>query len=138
MKQLAVAMTAALIAGLSVPAGADPAVTITLPANAKAAATAPLTYVVTNRSRNAIMLSTSGGCGSYQMPMKPGAHLAASCKVTDAKSTIAATTYPAKQMLCAAHINRLNGINQTTFDPTSACTAQQGLNHIEIVVSSKR
>jgi hypothetical protein len=137
MKHLNAAV-AALIIGISVPASAEPTITITQPGNAKAAATTPLTYGVTNSSRGLIMLSTSGGCGSYQRPMKPAVHLVASCAVTDGKSTIAALTYPAKQMLCAAHISRQGGINYTTFDDTTACHAQQGLNHIEIVVAPHR
>jgi hypothetical protein len=82
-----------------------------------------------------IVLSTSGGCGSYQRQMKPTVHLVASCAVTDGKSTIAALTFPAKQMICAAHINRQGGINNIMFDDTTACRAQQSLNHIEIVVA---
>jgi hypothetical protein len=81
------------------------------------------------------MLATSGGCGTYPRPMKPAARLFASCAVTDAKSTIAAMTYPAKQLLCAAHINRQGGINYTTFEGTTACSEHESLNHIEIVVA---
>ena len=136
MKHLAATIAVALTLGINAPAWADPTITITQPGNAKAAATAPLTYVVTNGSHDTIMLSTSGGCGSYQMPMKPAAHLSASCRATDGKSTIAATSYPAKQMLCAAHIDRESGINQTTFDsPAQGCRGVQSLNHIEIVVA---
>jgi hypothetical protein len=137
LKHVAAAITA-LIIGMSAPAAADPTITITQPANAKAAAAAPLTYAVINSSRSSIMLSTSGGCGFYQMPIKSAARLAASCKAADGKSTIAATTYPAKQMICAAHINRQGGINYTTFDTTPKCHAQQSLNHIEIVVAPPR
>lgn len=117
------------------PASSEPTITITQPGNAKAAAAALLTYAVTNSSRGSITLSTSGGCGSYQRQMKPAVRLVASCAVTDGKSTIAAMTYPAKQMICAAHINRQGGINYTTFDDATACHAQQSLNHIEIVVA---
>lgn len=81
------------------------------------------------------MLSTSGGCGSYQRPMKPAARLFASCAVTDGASTIASLTYPAKQKLCVAHINRQHGIDYTAFEGTNACREQQSLNHIEIVVA---
>jgi hypothetical protein len=135
MKHLAAAITVGLIIGTSAPALPQPTVTITQPANAKAAADAPLTYVMTNTSRGTIMLSTSGSCGSYQRPMKPAARLAANCAVADGKSTIAATTYPAKQMICAVHINRQGGINYITVDPTTACHQRESLNHIEIVVA---
>jgi hypothetical protein len=67
--------------------------------------------------------------------MKPAVRLVASCAVTDGKSTIAAMTYPAKQMLCAAHINRQGGINYTTFEDTTNCREHLSLNHIEIVVA---
>jgi hypothetical protein len=138
MKHLAAAIAVALIVGISAPASAQPTITITQPGNAKSAATAPLTYLVTNSSRSSIMLSTSGGCGAFQRPMKPAARLAATCAVTDGKSTIAATTYPAKKMLCAAHITRQGGINYTTFDASTGCRANQSLNHIEIVVTPHR
>jgi hypothetical protein len=134
MKNLAVAVAVLLIAGISAPALADPTISITQPGNTKAAASAPLTYAIVNSSRSSVMLSTSGGCGSNQRPMKSAARLSLSCTATDGKSTIAVTTYPAKQMLCAAHITRQGGINYTTFDTTAACREQQSLNHIEIVV----
>ncbi len=135
MKNLVAAVAGMLVIGISMPASSDPTVTITQPGNAKAAADAPLTYAVINASRSSIMLSTSGGCGSAQRPMKPAARISASCAKTDEKSTIAATTYPAKRMLCAAHITRQGGINYTTFDATPTCREQQSLNHIEIVVA---
>ena len=138
MKNLAAAVAALLIIGISMPASADPTISITQPGNARAAAIAPLTYAVINSSHGSIMLSTSGGCGSNQRPIKPGTRFSASCPATDGKSTIAATTYPAKHMLCAAHINRQGGINYTTFDPTTTCREQQSLNHIEIVVAPLR
>ena len=124
-----------LIAGISVPASSDPTISITQPGNARAAALAPLTYAVINSSHSAIMLSTSGGCGSYQRPIKPAARFSASCTAADGKSTLAATTYPAKQMLCASHITRQGGINYTTFDAKSRCRERQSLNHIDIVVT---
>ena len=135
MKHLTAAVAAALIIGFSATASAQPTITITQPGNAKAAAAAPLTYAIINSSRSSIMLSTSGGCGSYQQPMKPSAHLSASCDAADGKSTIAATTYPAKQMLCAAHITRQGGINYTTFAGGTTCREQESLNHIQIVVA---
>jgi hypothetical protein len=135
MKHLTAAIAVALIMGISAPASPEPTISITQPGNAKAAAAAPLTYAVINSSRGSIMLSTSGGCGSYQRPMKPAVRLVASCAVTDGKSTIAAMTYPAKQMLCAAHINRQGGINYTTFEDTTNCREHLSLNHIEIVVA---
>jgi hypothetical protein len=135
MKQRTAAIAVALIIGISAPASSEPTISITQPGNTKAAAATPLTYAVINSSHVSIMLSTSGGCGSYQRPMKPAAHLFASCSASDGKSTIAAMTYPAKQTLCAARINRQNGTNYTTFDATPACRGVQTLNHIEIVVS---
>jgi hypothetical protein len=131
-----IAVSAALIIGMSVPASADPAATIIQPPNTKAAATAPLTYGVINASRLSIMLSTSGGCGFFQRPMKPAAHLYASCAVADGNSTIAATTYPAMQQICAAHVTRQNGINAITFEGSTTCRELQSLNHIEITVAS--
>jgi len=135
MKHLAAAIALALIVNFPVSGSADPTVTITQPGNGKAAAAAPLAYAVINSSSGSIMLSTSGLCGSYQRPMKPAARLYASCAVTDGKSTIAATSYPAKKMLCAAHIDRLHGINSVMFDGSATCHARASLNHIEIVVS---
>jgi hypothetical protein len=135
MKTLAAAMAAMLVVGIGLPASSDPTISITQPGNTKAAAATPLTYAVTNASHAAIMLSTSGGCGTYQRPMKPAARFAASCAVADGKSTIAVTTYPAKQMLCAAHITRQGGINYTTFDATATCRERQSLNRIEIMVA---
>jgi len=134
MKHLAAAIAVALIIGISAPASPDPTITITQPGTGKAAAATPLTYALINSSRATIMLSTSGGCGSYQRPMKPAARLYASCAATDRKSTIAAMTYPAKQMICAAHLNRQSGINSTTFEGSTACHERESLNHIEIVV----
>jgi hypothetical protein len=135
MKHVTAVIAAALIIGMSVPASPEPTISITQPGNAKAAASAPLTYAVINSSHGSIMLSTSGGCGSYQRPMKPAVRLNASCAATDGKSTIAAMTYPAKHMICATHINRQGGINYTTFSGTTACRGRQSLNHIEIVVT---
>jgi hypothetical protein len=136
MKNLAVATAIFLVAGIGVPAGADPTISITQPGNTKAAATTPLTYVIVNSSRRQIMLATSGACGSLHRPMKPAARFSASCAVTDGKSTIALTNYPVKRNLCAAHITRQSGINYTTFDSsTTLCREQQSLNHIEIVFS---
>jgi hypothetical protein len=135
MKHLTAAIAAALIIGTGVPASSDPTISITQPGNAKSAAVAPLTYVVINANSGSIMLSTSGGCGSHQRPMKPAARLSSSCAATDEKSTIALMTYPAKQLLCATHINRQGGINYTTFDDAGgACRVSQSLNHIEIAV----
>jgi hypothetical protein len=135
MKHLTAAIAAALLLASGVPASAQSTISITQPATGKAAAATPLAYAVTNGSRASIMLSTSGGCGSYQRPMKPAARLAATCAVADGKSTIAATTYPGKKMLCAAHITRQGGINYTTFAGSSTCSANQSLNRIEILVS---
>jgi hypothetical protein len=135
MKHLVAAIALVLTAGLAVPALADPTVSISQPGTSRAAATTPLTYAVINSSHGAIMLSTSGGCGSYQRPMKPAGHLYASCAPTDGKSTIAATTYPAKHTICAAHIDRRAGINYITLDSAIACREQESLNHIEIVVA---
>jgi hypothetical protein len=135
MKHLILVIAAALIVGMSVPASPEPTISITQPANAQSAAAAPLTYTVINSSRGPIMLSINGGCGSYQRPLKPSARFGASCAATDGKSTIAMMTYPAKQMLCANHVNRQNGINFTTFEGTTACHVRQSLNHIEIVVA---
>ena len=116
------AVAVALVVGIGFPASAAPA------------SPGALTYAVINTSRRSIMLSTSGGCGSYQRPMKPAARLYASCAATDGKSTIAAMTYPAKKPICAAHISRRGGINYTTFDGTATCRERQSLNHIEITV----
>ncbi len=135
MERFAAAAAVVLILGTGMPASSQPTITITQPGNARDAAAAPLTYAVINSSRSSIMLSTSGRCGSYQRPMKPAARLSASCAVTDGKSTIAATTYPGKQLLCAAHIDRQSGINYTTFDGATACHELESLNHIEIVVA---
>jgi hypothetical protein len=137
MKNLAAAVAVLLVIGISTPASPDPTISITQPGNAKAAANTPLTYVVINSSHAKILLSTSGECGSRQRVMKPAARISAGCAVTDGKSTIAAATYPAKKMLCAAHITRQGGINYTTFDATGTCREQQSLNHIEIVVAPR-
>jgi hypothetical protein len=135
MKHLTAVIVAALIIGIGAPASSDPSISITQPGNTKAAATSPLTYAVINSSRGSIMLSTSGGCGSHQRPIKPRARLSGSCAAIDGMSTIAATTYPAKKMLCATHINRQGGTNYTTFAGTSACRQAQSLNHIDIVIA---
>jgi hypothetical protein len=135
MKHLTALIVVALIIGISAPASSDPTISITQPGNTKAAATTPLTYAVINSSRGSIMLSTSGGCGAHQRPMKPAARVSGSCAAVDGKSTIAATTYPAKKMLCATHIDREGGTNYTTFAGASACRQAQSLNHIDIVIA---
>ena len=71
MKHPIAAIAATLIIGISVPASSEPTISITQPGNGKAAAAAPLTYAMINSSHGSIMLVTSGGCGSYQRPMKP-------------------------------------------------------------------
>ena len=138
MKHFAIACAVALIIGSGAAASAQSTISITQPGNGKAAASAPLTYGVTNSSRGSIVLSTSGGCGSYQRSMKPAARLAASCAVTDGMSTISATSYPQKQVLCVAHITRQGGINYTTFEGANACRESESLNHVEVVVAPHR
>jgi hypothetical protein len=136
MKHLTAVIVAALVAGVSAPASSDPAISITQPGNTKAAATTPLTYAVINSSRASVMLSTSGGCGVHQLPIKRAARLGGNCVAVDGKSTIAVTTYPAKKMLCATHIDREGGTNYTTFaGGTGACRQSQSLNHIDIVIA---
>jgi hypothetical protein len=135
MKLLTAAIAAALIAGIGGPALADPTISITQTGNTKAAAAAPLTFVTINSSRGSIVLTASGGCGASARQMKPAARIIGSCPATDGKSTIAAMTYPAKQVLCVAHINRQAGINYTTFESTTNCRERESLNHIEIVVA---
>jgi hypothetical protein len=117
---------AALVAAL-VLAGASPAL----------AAPAPvMTYAVIDAGKAPIMLSTTGGCGVYQRPMKAAQQLHATCSANDGKSTIAATSYPAKKMLCAAHITRQGGIDYMTFTGSTLCHASETLHHIDIVITS--
>lgn len=99
------------------------------------AAEAPvMTYAVIDSGKVPIMLSTSGTCGVYQRPMKAAQKLYASCNASDGKATIAATSYPAKKLLCAAHITRQGGIDYVTFTGTPACHTSESLHHIDLVV----